>query len=96
MVRRTIGRLTAEVASISIPEGPVTLIIEGNESEYSLGYLSDHAAPVFLAQGESRYLSTEVGGRFTGVYLAMYATAHGHPSDTVAQFDWFEYEALTQ
>ncbi len=96
MVRRTIGRLAAEVASISIPEGPVTLIIEGNESEYSLGYVSDQASPVFLAQGECRYLSTEVGGRFTGVYLAMYATAHGHSSDTVAQFDWFEYEVLTQ
>ena len=30
-VRRTIGTLTAEVASVPIPEGPMALVIEGNE-----------------------------------------------------------------
>lgn len=92
VVRRTIGTLTAEVASITVPEGAVTLVIEGNETEYSLGYAPDDSTPVFLAKGETRYLSTEVGGRFTGVFLAMYATAHGHSSDNTAAFDWFNYD----
>jgi len=93
IVRRTIGTLSAEVASSPIPDGPLTLMIEGSESEYSLGYISGDSATIILAEGETRYLSTEVGGRFTGVYLAMYATANGQHSGTVAQFDWFAYKA---
>lgn len=96
IVRRTIGTLTAEVATTSIPEGPITLVIEGNEAEYRLGYTQGDSMPVFLAKGEIRYLSTEVGGRFTGVYLAMYATANGHASDNTARFEWFEYEVPTE
>jgi len=92
MVRRTIGTLSAEVITSPVPQGPITLIIEGDDDEYRLGYASGDSEPVFLASGETRYLSTEVGGYFTGVYLAMYATATGHPSDNAAKFDWFNYE----
>jgi xylan 1,4-beta-xylosidase len=92
IVRRTIGTLSAEVASMPVPGGPLTLVMEGNEADYSLGYAMDDAAPVMLARGETRYLSTEVGGRFTGVYLAMYATANGQPSGNAAAFDWFVYD----
>jgi alpha-N-arabinofuranosidase len=94
IVRRTIGTLSAEVASQPIPEGPVTLVIEGVPAEYSLGYLSEDGSTVILAKGEGRYLSTEVGGAFTGVYLAMYATAHGETSDNAARFSSFEYQPL--
>ena len=94
IVRRTIGTLSAEVASQPIPEGPVTLVIEGVPAEYSLGYLSEDGSTVILAKGEGRYLSTEVGGAFTGVYLAMYATAHGEASDNDARFSSFEYQPL--
>lgn len=93
MVRRTIGTLSAEEITSPVAQGPITLVIEGDRDEYRLGYASGDSAPVFLAGGETRYLSTEVGGCFTGVYLAMYATAGGHPSDNAAQFDWFDYEA---
>jgi xylan 1,4-beta-xylosidase len=93
MVRRTIGTLSAEEITSPVAQGPITLVIEGDRDEYRLGYASGDSAPVFLAGGETRYLSTEVGGCFTGVYLAMYATAGGHPSDNAAKFDWFDYEA---
>jgi xylan 1,4-beta-xylosidase len=94
IVRRTIGTLSAEVASTPLPEGPVTLAIEGTPAEYSLGYQSGDDGPVYLATGEARYLSTEVGGSFTGVYLAMYATGNGQTSENRAGFDWFKYEHL--
>jgi alpha-N-arabinofuranosidase len=41
-----------------------------------------------------RYLSTEVGGRFTGVYLAMYATGNGRQTGNEARFDWYVYEPV--
>ena len=96
IVRRTIGTLSAEVASVTVPDGDLTLVIEGDQANYRLGYVSGEAGPVFLAEGETRYLSTEVGGRFTGVYLAMYATAHGQSSGNAARFDWFKYEVLDE
>jgi xylan 1,4-beta-xylosidase len=46
-----------------------------------------------LGEGETRYLSTEVAGGFTGVYLAMYASGNGKPCLGPADFDWFEYAA---
>lgn len=93
IVRRTIGSLTAEVASVPVPDGPVTLVVTGTEADYSFAYVTNDTDPVILATGETRYLSTEVGGRFTGVYLAMYATAHGAVSGNRAAFDWFVYDA---
>ena len=45
-----------------------------------------------LGGGETRYLSTEVAGGFTGVYFGLYATGNGARSTTPAFYDWFEYE----
>jgi alpha-N-arabinofuranosidase len=45
-----------------------------------------------LDEGETRYLSTEVGGRFTGVYFGLYAHGSGRPAAAPARFDWFDYE----
>jgi alpha-N-arabinofuranosidase len=44
-----------------------------------------------LADGETRYLSTEVAGGFTGVYFAIYATGNGEPCAGPADFDWFDH-----
>ncbi len=92
IVRRRIGSLAAEVACLDAPTGQITLMIEGDEQTYRLGYIDGAGDTRVIAKGEARYLSTEVGGKFTGVYLAMYATAHGEASENAAAFDWFEYE----
>ena len=46
---------------------------------------------VKIGEGESYYLSTEVGVAFTGVYIGMYATGNGKNSTSAAYFDWFDY-----
>lgn len=91
IVRRTIGTLTAEVASTPAPDGKLSLVIEGDERDYSLGFVTGENSPLFLAKGETKYLSAEVAGFFTGVYLAMYATGNGCSRDRVAHFNWFDY-----
>jgi len=40
---------------------------------------------------ESKYLSSEVAGGFTGVYLGMFAEGNGKSKTSPAYFDWFEY-----
>jgi alpha-N-arabinofuranosidase len=45
-----------------------------------------------LGKALTRYLSSEVAGGFTGVYVGLYATGNGQPSSAAARFDWFDYE----
>lgn len=92
-VRRRIGDLVAEVAQARIPAGVVELQIEAEPEQYHFAYAVNGGPPKRLASGESRYLSTEVAGGFTGVYLGMYATGNGQQTVSPADFDWFSYEA---
>lgn len=94
VLRRRIGSLQAEVASRSLSPGESprwVLAIDADRDKYvfSYGPSEDELEP--LGEGETRYLSTEVAGGFTGVYFAMYATGNGAPCQQPADFDWFEY-----
>lgn len=91
IVRRRIGSLSVVVAQAPIFEGgPVTFQIDAEQAWYHLSYEMDEQASVRLASGETRYLTTEVAGGFTGVYFGMYATGSGRPSTAPADFAWFE------
>lgn len=90
VVRRRIGSLSAEVACEELPEGPVQLSVHADKTTYRLlagapGSLKE------LATVETRYVSTQVAGGYTGVYFGLYATANGEESTTKACFDWFDY-----
>ena len=67
------------------------LRIRGNESYYHLDYAAGDGDYAELAKCEARYLSKEVAGGFTGVYLAIYATGNGRACAAPADFDWFDY-----
>jgi len=41
---------------------------------------------------ESKFLSSETVGGFSGVYVGLYATGNGTPNMETATFNWFEYE----
>ncbi|MBE0699983.1 MAG: glycoside hydrolase family 43 protein [Anaerolineaceae bacterium] len=91
VVRRRIGSLTAEVACHPANPGPVILSIRARRDSYAFSIIYESGAPHELARAETRYLSTEVGGGFTGVFLAMYSTGNGLSCTSPADFDWFEY-----
>ena len=90
-VRRRIGDLSAVVARRSIDAGEVTLEIRCETDKYIFAYAVGSNSIEPIAEGNSRYLATEVAGGFTGVYLGMYATGNGKRNTTPAFFDWFEY-----
>jgi xylan 1,4-beta-xylosidase len=92
VVRRRIGSLWADVACEPAPAGAIVLAIRAGRSTYEFLAGPSKSGLQPLASGETRYLSTEVGGMFTGVYLAMYATGNGQPCAAPAWFDWFSYE----
>lgn len=94
IVRRRIGSLSAEVACTEIPqdEGPVELAIHADKTTYRFlagtpGSLKE------LATAETRYVSTQVAGGYTGVYFGLYGTASGQESNSKAFIDWFEYRS---
>lgn len=84
IVRRRIGSLVAETAAMPAPADALELAIEASPDRYRFLLGS-----TCLDEGETRYLSTEVAGGFTGVYFALYATGNGQPSTAPADFDWF-------
>jgi alpha-N-arabinofuranosidase len=100
LVRQCVGpHLEAVTASAPI-EGtePVLLQVDATADEYAFSYApaqagAPGAATVPLGKALTRYLSSEVAGGFTGVYVGLYATGNGQPSTVPARFDWFDYEA---
>jgi len=91
IVRRRIGDLRAVVAREPAPDGPVTLLVKADVRKYAFSFAAGDRTPRALAEAETRYVSKEVAGGFTGVYLGLYATGNGRRSSGVAGFDWFEY-----
>jgi alpha-N-arabinofuranosidase len=94
VVRLRIGSRRGEVACQALPPNHgqrMVLAVNADRSRYSFSYGRSEADLRPLADGETRYLSTEVAGGFTGVYLAMYATGNGQLCQRPADFDWFDY-----
>ncbi len=91
-VRRRVGSLLGEATAVAVPEGPLVLGLAGDASDYRFSVAEPGGQPVAVGRGEVRYLSTEVAGGFTGVYVGMYATGNGQRCVGPAAFDWFEYE----
>lgn len=93
-LRRRIGDLVAVTARQPVPDGPLVLQITAEPECYTFAVGAPDAAPTVLGTGQTRHLSSEVAGGFTGVYFGLYATGTGHRSTAPADFDWFDYEPL--
>ncbi len=96
IIRRRIGSLVAEEARVPLAAGPVRLGIEAREAMYTFLVAQGDAAWQPVGQGETRYLSTEVAGGFTGVYFGMFASGRGGRCTVPADFDWFEVVTLDE
>lgn len=93
ILRRQIGSLVSTEHMIAIPKQEITLRLSATKETYSFSYSMDGAHFLSLGQGECDYLTTEVGGRFTGNYIALYATGNGQPCRCPALFSQFQYQA---
>lgn len=91
IVRKRVGDLIVEAANQTAPEGILLLKITADESAYRFWVGSETTPLQELATGETRYLSSEVAGGWTGVYLALFAQGRRHPCSVPADFDWFDY-----
>lgn len=84
-VRQRNGDVTAVVAKIQWDSSQVVLMIQSTATQYRLGYADENGVFHPLATAQTRYVSSEIAGSFTGVWLGMYVVGASH-----ADFDWFE------
>ena len=87
------GKITYKSKEIILKDGPVNLMIKGQGSSFTFS-CSQGGAWVDLETVDSRFLSTETVGWFTGVYVGLYATGNGKQCAGPAFFDYFEYRGL--
>ena len=93
-LRQRIGPLSTVTAEAVVDDGPLRLRIDAEPDHYSFSVCSGDARIVELGSTETRYLSSEVAGGFTGVVVGMYATGNGRECSTPALWRRFEYRPL--
>lgn len=86
-LRYRLGELCHEQVVADVPDGFIELQVQGDAEIYKFKYTTD--GTLFLTAGSmnTRYLSTETNGGFTGIYLGLFAEGNGK-----ADFDWFKYK----
>ncbi len=72
--RRQIGSLVKMEAYQEIHAEQIKFSLSGTPDEYRFAYLVEKGELVLLGKGETSYLTTEVAGVFTGIFLGFFAT----------------------
>jgi xylan 1,4-beta-xylosidase len=90
--RRRIGSLWKVENTMEYHSNKVIFELKAAPNTYSFGFIDADGKSVAVGKGEVHYLSTEVGGKFTGNYIVLYATGNGSKCMNPAHFDWFDYK----
>jgi alpha-N-arabinofuranosidase len=92
-LRARLGSLSYTVAERTVAGTKARLRIEGSPLKYSFSFADpDKGEYTEIGSLDTRYLSTEVAGGFTGVMIGMYASSNGKPTASKAYYDWFDYQ----
>ena len=96
--RRCIGSLINEEKITTLNNDTVRVRLEALKNEngeniYCFSYNKDENW-IKAGEGEAAYLTTEVGGKFTGNYIAIYASGNGKENMKAVKFDMFDYKGM--
>jgi xylan 1,4-beta-xylosidase len=89
--RLRFGVVIHESPEVVLKPGPVKLAINCNRSFFTFSYAQGDDAYKEIEKVNSKFLSSETAGGFTGVYVGLYTTGNGKLSTAKADYDWFEY-----
>ncbi|NLP34155.1 MAG: glycoside hydrolase family 43 protein [Clostridiales bacterium] len=91
-LRVKIGSHEYIAAEKPIKSNQIKLKIIGEPLHYTFYYAEDNSNQYKqLGILDTRYLSTEVAGGFTGVMIGLYTSSNGKPSKAKVYYDWFDY-----
>ena len=91
-LRYQLGELTHTEKEIILPQGKIQLRVKGSNEIYLFEYATDGKTFKELGRMNTRYISTETAGGFTGIMLGLYATSSSDTSKAYADFEYFDYE----
>jgi alpha-N-arabinofuranosidase len=89
--RLQFGLVVHESKAVELKPGPVKLMITGERTTFAFMYSQGNEPFKEIEKVNSKFLSSETAGGFTGVYVGLYATGNGKSSTANADYDWFEY-----
>ena len=93
VLRYRLGLIIHTVCQVPLPKGQeVRLRVTGSAHRYDFAYTSGKGAFKHIGEADTRYISTETAGGFTGVVLAMYAVSASDGSKAEGVFRYFEYK----
>lgn len=95
ILRRQIGSLYKVEKTVEYTNNVVYFKLTATKESYEFAYSEDGSDYITLGGGETSYLTTEVGGYFTGNYIAMYATEKDTQQSGGATFAYYDYQATT-
>ena len=90
--RLMFGLVIHESPEVALKEGPVMLAITCERSAFIFSYAQGNEPFIEIGRVDSKFLSSETIGGFTGVYVGLYASGNGIASTSNADYDWFEYK----
>ena len=92
VLRYQLNELTHTEKGVILPQGKVQLRVKGSNEIYSFEYATNGKDFKELGRMNTRYISTETAGGFTGIMLGLYAVSGSQTSKAYADFEYFDYE----
>ena len=92
VLRYQLNELTHTEKEVILPQGKVQLRVKGSNEIYSFEYATNGKDFKELGRMNTRYISTETAGGFTGIMLGLYAVSGSQTSKAYADFEYFDYE----
>ncbi len=85
----------AETRLVPTPERTVTLVIRARGQEYTLA-VEKPLGMETLAVVDGRHLDPVTVGGFLGLWLGVFASSNGHPTEGTAEVVTFDYQPVTR
>lgn len=93
-LRYRLGSMYHTEKVVALPSNSAVLRVEGTDYHYKFAYSVDGTNYEPLGEMNTRYLSSETAGGFTGVVFGLYATTELKNSRAEARFDYFDYRGM--
>jgi xylan 1,4-beta-xylosidase len=90
--RLRFGMVIHESPEVALKPGPVKLAISCDRSTFTFSFAQGDETFKEIEKVNSKFLSSETAGGFTGLYIGLYATGNGKPSTVKADYNWFELQ----
>jgi len=86
-----VGEINHVQKAIALNTSMIYLRVTGDKSMYYFWYSLDGKQYNYLSKADTRLLSTETAGGFTGMMIGMFGQSVSQAHPLVADYDWFVY-----